>query len=57
MIAVGSRTGFAGPWGTSFAANLTPDPETGLGDWTEQNFIEAIRTGHHLGRGLSLIHI
>jgi len=39
----------------SFAANLTPDRETGLGDWTEQNFIEAIRTGHHLGRGRLLL--
>src|SRR5215471_13075451 len=33
VVAVGSRTAFAGPWGTSFSANLTPDRETGLGDW------------------------
>src|SRR5262249_53552009 len=44
MMAAGSRTAFAGPWGTSFSANLTPDRETGLGAWTEQNFIEALRT-------------
>ena len=31
----GTNTAFAGPWGVSFAANLTPDPETGLGKWTE----------------------
>jgi hypothetical protein len=55
MIAVGSRTGFAGPWGTSFAANLTPDPETGLGDWTEQNFIETMRSGRHMGRGRQIL--
>ena len=55
MAAASSFTAFAGPWGMSFAANLTPDRETGLGDWTEQNFIEAIRTGHHLGRGRLLL--
>ena len=31
-----TNTAFAGPWGVSFTANLTPDPETGLGKWTEQ---------------------
>ena len=41
--------------GHGFAANLTPDRETGLGDWTEQNFIEAMRTGRHLGRGRPLL--
>ena len=30
-----TNTAFAGPWGVSFTANLTPDPETGLGRWTE----------------------
>lgn len=42
-------TAFSGPFGTSFATNLTPDNETGLGEWTEKMFIEAIRTGHHQG--------
>jgi len=55
MTAVATRTGFAGPWGVSFAANLTPDAETGLGDWTEQNFIEAMRTGRHQGRGRPIL--
>lgn len=27
------------------AANLTPDPATGLGRWTEQDFVRAMRTG------------
>ena len=40
---------FSGPFGTSFASNLTPDNETGLGEWTEKMFIEAMRTGHHQG--------
>lgn len=39
-------TAWAGPWGNSYAANLTPDPETGLGRrYTEQSFIQTIRTG------------
>ena len=33
-IAAGSMTAWAGPWGVSFTRNLTPDKETGLGDWT-----------------------
>lgn len=40
---------FSGPFGTSFASNLTPDKETGLGEWTEKMFIDAIRTGLHQG--------
>jgi len=37
-----------GPWGISYAANLTPD-ETGLGTWTEQQFLTAIRKGRWMG--------
>jgi mono/diheme cytochrome c family protein len=44
-----TNTAFAGPWGISFAANLTPDTNTGLGIWTEDMFIKAIRTGRHMG--------
>jgi len=42
-------TSFRLPFGTVFAANLTPDPETGLGNWTEDMFIRAVRTGRHMG--------
>ena len=28
-------TAFGGPWGVSFAANLTPDKETGIEEWSE----------------------
>jgi hypothetical protein len=35
----------------SFTANLTPDDETGLGRWTQKNFMDTIRTGRHMGRG------
>jgi hypothetical protein len=44
-------TAFAGPWGVSFTANLTPDKETGLGSWTEEMFIATARTGRHQGKG------
>jgi hypothetical protein len=37
-------TEWVGPWGISFSANLTPDP-TGLGNWTEEQFIYALREG------------
>lgn len=42
-------TTFAGPWGVSYAANLTPDTTTGLGSWTDEMFIKAMRTGKHMG--------
>ena len=44
-----TNTAFAGPWGVSYAANLTPDQNTGLGIWTEDMFLTAIRTGRHMG--------
>ena len=37
-------TSWVGPWGVSYAANLTSD-KTGIGNWQEQNFIYAIREG------------
>ncbi|MBI3347647.1 MAG: c-type cytochrome [Burkholderiales bacterium] len=46
-----TATAFSGPWGVSFTANLTPDMETGLGRWSEEDFVQTIRTGRHLGRG------
>ena len=42
---------WAGPWGVSFAANLTPDRRTGLGAWTADQFVKTMRTGKHLGVG------
>lgn len=41
-------TAAAGPWGISFAANLTPD-ETGIGSWTEEQFKKAITQGKYKG--------
>ncbi len=44
-----TNTAFSGPWGVSYTANLTPDQNTGLGIWTEEMFVNAIRTGRHMG--------
>ena len=48
-------TAWVGPWGVSFAANLTPDIRTGLGGWTEELFIKTMRTGKHLGVGREIL--
>lgn len=50
-----SMTAFAGPWGVSFSANLTPDTETGMGTWTEDMFVQSMRTGKHWGRGRDIL--
>lgn len=50
-----TNTAWSGPWGVSFTANLTPDPDTGLGRWTQRNFTETIRTGRHMGRGRPIL--
>ncbi|MBK7434300.1 MAG: c-type cytochrome [Chitinophagaceae bacterium] len=44
----GDLTSAVGPWGMSFAANLTSDV-TGIGGWAEENFITAIRKGKFKG--------
>ena len=44
-----TMTAFVGPWGTTYAANLTPDRETGIGAWKEKDFVQAMRTGRHVG--------
>ena len=51
----GHLTAWAGPWGVSYAANLTPDKRTGLGGWTADLFIKTMRTGKHLGVGRPLL--
>lgn len=43
-----NSTATIGPWGTSFAANLTPD-QTGIGTWTEEQFIIAMTKGKYKG--------
>lgn len=41
-------TAFEGPWGVSYAANLTPD-DTGIGNWSYEQFETAIRKGKYKG--------
>ncbi|MEQ1831606.1 MAG: cytochrome c [Candidatus Eisenbacteria bacterium] len=42
----GSELGWVGPWGVVYAANLTSDPETGLGKWKPDEIAMAIRSGN-----------
>ena len=48
-------TAWAGPWGISYTRNLTPDKETGLGSWTEKEFVTTLRTGRERGIGRELM--
>jgi len=52
---IGTFTAWSGPWGVSYTANLTPDKATGLGEWTEQQFVDTIRTGRRQGRGREIL--
>jgi cytochrome c553 len=50
-------TAWSGPWGISFAANITPDPDTGLKSsaWSEDAFLKAMKTGKHIGTGRDIL--
>lgn len=41
-------TAWVGPWGISYASNLTSDA-TGIGNWTESSFLIALRQGKYKG--------
>lgn len=51
----GDLTAWVGPWGISFSANLTPDAQTGIGAWTEEIFVRAMRNGLHFGAGRPIL--
>ena len=36
---------YDGPYGTVFSSNITPDRETGIGGWTDEQLVTAIRLG------------
>lgn len=55
LTASATNTAWAGPWGVSFTANLTPDDATGIGTWTADNFVAAMRSGKHLGVGRTIL--
>ena len=48
MLMNEDQTAAVGPWGISFAANLTSD-QTGIGNWTEENFRRALKEGKYKG--------
>ena len=50
-----TNTAWSGLWGVSFTANLTSDPNTGIGTWTEEEFIRAIRDGKHMGTSREIL--
>jgi hypothetical protein len=48
-------TAWVGAWGVSYAMNLTPDKATGLGSWTQEMFVNALRSGKHQGTGRPIL--
>lgn len=36
---------YDGPFGTVYSSNITPDPKAGIGSWTDEQIITAIRLG------------
>jgi len=50
-----SLTAWVGPWGISYASNLTPDKATGIGTLTEEMFIKTMREGKYMGVGRPLL--
>lgn len=55
VVVGATNTAWSGPWGISYTANLTPDRDTGLGAWTADEFVQALRTGRHQGRGRPIL--
>lgn len=52
LFATNTLTAWVGPWGISYAENLTPD-STGLGTWTEDQFLYCLRNGKWKGMAAS----
>lgn len=48
VLFIPDLTSASGPWGVSFSANLTSD-QTGIGNWTEENFLRALKEGRYKG--------
>lgn len=48
ILFVPDLTSASGPWGVSFAANLTSD-QTGIGEWPVENFVRALKEGKFKG--------
>jgi hypothetical protein len=50
-----TNTAFAGPWGVSYARNITSDEGTGIGSWTEEMFVQSLKTGKAFGGGRQVL--
>jgi mono/diheme cytochrome c family protein len=48
VAATQGLTAWIGPWGVSFASNITSDA-TGIGNWSEEQFFRALREGKSKG--------
>ena len=48
LIGTNDLTVWVGPWGISYTANITSD-STGIGNWTEDQFLYCIRNGKWKG--------
>ena len=48
LIVTQTFTAWTGPWGTTYAANLTSD-STGIGGWKEEQFIKCLREKKWMG--------
>ena len=48
LVVTNTLTAWVGPWGISYAANITSDT-TGIGMWTEDQFIYCLRNGKFKG--------
>jgi hypothetical protein len=48
-------TAWVGPWGISYASNITPDNATGIGTLSEEMFIKTMREGKWMGVGRPLL--
>ena len=55
VVVAATNTAWAGPWGVTFTANLTPDVGTGLGGWSAKQFADTMRLGKHLGVGRAIL--
>ena len=48
-------TAWVGPWGISYASNITPDKATGIGTLSEEMFIKIMREGKYMGVGRPIL--
>jgi len=48
-------TAWFGPWGVSFASNLSPDMQSGIGSWPVELFIKTLRSGKFMGQSRDIL--